>query len=149
MRRSAVRQSLGLVVLASTCLLGCATLPSTTPTPEAVPDRFVTEIFKGDTREKKIGPAGVDTDIVLKEIPLKTPVAQARTVMESHGFTCWSGVHDGHSICLHCTVYRRKNSEKADKILVKFYYENNRVFAVEGVIEYGVQHSDRNFWSPF
>jgi hypothetical protein len=149
MRRSTVWKALGLVVLSSAFFLGCTTLPSTTPAPEAAPDRFVTEIFNGDTRKIKIGSAGVDTDIILKEIPLKTPVDQARTVMESHGFKCWSGVHDGYSICLHCTAYRRKNSEKADKILVKFFYENKRVIGVEGVIEYGVQHSDRSFWPPF
>jgi hypothetical protein len=149
MGRSVVWHSLGLVVLTSACLLGCATLPSTAPTPEEVPDRFVSEIFKADTRDKKVGLTGVDADVILKEVPLRTPIAQARTVMESHGFTCWSGVPDSNSICLHCTVYRRKNSEVADKVLVKLYYENKRVRGVEAIIEYGVKHSERSFWSPF
>ena len=69
--------------------------------------------------------------------------------MKSHGFTCWSGVHDGTSICLHCTAYRGQNAERADKILVKLYYENKRVIGVEAIVEYGVQHSERSFWSPF
>jgi hypothetical protein len=149
MRRSVVWHSLGLVVLSSACFLGCATLPSKSPTPEEVPDRFVSDIIKADTRDKKVGPTGVDTDVILKEVPLRTPLAQARAVMESHGFKCWAGVPDNNSICLHCTADRRKNSEVADKVLVKLYYDNKRITGVEAIVEYGVLHSDRSFWSPF
>jgi hypothetical protein len=157
MRRSALRQTLGHVVLGSACLLGCASFHSTTPPPttpppttlEEITDPLVKEIFKADKRDKKGGQVGIDADIVLHEIPLRTPVAKARTVMESHGFKVWSGVPDGNSVCLHCTFYRRRTPQLDDKVFVKIYYENKQVIGVEGNVEYGVLHADHTFLRPF
>jgi hypothetical protein len=153
MRRFALRQTLGLVLLGSACWLGCASFHSTAPTPPSTPeeitDPLVKEIFKADKRDKKGGQIGIDADVVLHEIPLRTPVAKARTIMESHGFKVWSGVPDGNSVCLHCTFYRRRTPQLDDKIFVKIYYENKQVIEVQGNVEYGVLHADHTFLRPF
>jgi hypothetical protein len=96
------------------------------------PDRLVEEIVKEATRTKTPGPdtaTGLEA-LVLQEVPLQTPLAQARAVMERHGFSCWIGVPDDKGVCLHCTAWRRTSTHYGDRIVVRLYYENRKVVKV-------------------
>ena len=101
---------LGLVLCCG--LAGCLTTnPLATPVPD-VANPFVENLIKQDPlvfkeggKEIKLVPPRLKPDLVLQEIPLGTPLANARAVMERHGFSCWSGVQDNYRICLYCTAF--------------------------------------------
>jgi hypothetical protein len=136
----------GLLFLCWCGLPGCWTIPATAPTEKKPVDPLVQEILKSDNRDKKVGVNGVDPDVILKEIPLQTPVAKARSIMEKHGFSCWAGVPADYRICLDCRFYKQKNSAVADMIQVKLYYDNNRISGVDVTVNGGVSHSDHGLW---
>ena len=53
-----------------------------------------------------------------------------------------------YRICLLCTYYKQKNPAVADKILVKLYYDNDKINGVDITVDCGVSHSDHGIW-PF
>jgi hypothetical protein len=76
--------------------------------------------------------------IILEEIPLQMPVAEARAILERHGFSCWANVPDDHGLCLHCTAYKRTGMACADRVVVKVFAEEQRVSNVEVTVEQDV-----------
>jgi hypothetical protein len=88
----------------------------------------------------------VRPDLVLREVPLQTPLPQAQAVMERHGFSCWAGVQKNYRTCLYCTAYRPRTALAADKVVVKLYYEQKRVTGVEVIVENNVPRSS---WPRF
>jgi hypothetical protein len=158
-------------------LAGCLTAnPLATPLPETR-NPFLEElikqeplVFKEGGKEIKLVPPRLKPDFILQEIPLGMPLADARAVMERHGFSCWSGVQDNYRICLYCTAfrrkmanvaglpcagavvsayctaYRRKTANIADKVVVKLFYEQKRINDVEITVEYDMV---RGFWGTF
>jgi hypothetical protein len=82
-------------------------------------------------------------ELVLKEVAVQTPLAQARSIMEGHGFSCWGGVSDGTGTCLQCTAYRPKNQYVADKVQVKLYYQKDKIVNAAVLVRLNVEHSDR------
>ncbi len=66
---------------------------------------------------------------------MQTPLAQARSTMERHGFSCWAGLSDNRGDYLHCTALKRKNQACADKLTVKFHYDARRIIDCEVTVE--------------
>jgi hypothetical protein len=128
-----------LGVVAGCCLAGCQSVG-----PGGPPDPLVEEILKQPAPKKAPVPGTPDplAAVVLAEVPLQTPVDQARAVMERHGFSCWSNVPDDRGVCLHCTAWVRRNNCYADRVVVKLYYESRRVVKV-------VATAEREVWHPF
>ena len=163
MRSAAVRTALGFGVLLGCGLVGCVTPPSAPFQPDP-PNPFLEEILKqevlpstdadgkvlkdADGKEIKSNPPMVKPDVVLREIPLRMPLADARAIMERHGFSCQGGVRDDFQTCLYCTAYRRKTASVADRVVVKLYYENKRVVSVAVTAETGVKRSN-TLWPEF
>jgi hypothetical protein len=129
------------------CFLGCATFEPGPVPQNGKLDPFLDEIVRQEPLEKKLWSVTLKPDVVLRDIPLQTPVAEARAIMERHGFSCWSGVADAKGKCLHCTAYIRKSPDYADRVVVKLFYDTERVVNVAVTIEYKVRHSVRGFWS--
>jgi hypothetical protein len=127
-----VRAGLWFGLLACCAFLACATV-----NPNAKLDPLVEQISIQAAAKKTPGtaPPKPPGDIVLEEIPLKTPLTQARAIMRRHGFACWSGVPDNGGPCLYCAAYIRKNQCYADRIVVKFFHEHERVTNVVVVVE--------------
>jgi hypothetical protein len=100
------------------------------------PDPFLAEIARQPVLQKTPASAVLRPDVVFQQIPLHTPVKDARAVMERHGFSCWAAVPDGTRMCLHCTAYHRKRPDYMDRIVVKLYYENQRVVNAEVTVIY-------------
>jgi hypothetical protein len=125
MGRTAVGRMPWFCLLLCSFCLGCEIVPQT-----AQPDRFVDEIATQ--------PAPLNAEIVLREVPRQTPLAQARSIMEQHGFRCWSGVPDSRGTCLYCTAFKRRHAASADRIVVKLFHENRRVVNVEVSVELDV-----------
>jgi hypothetical protein len=148
MRKTAVWHGLWLAFLPGFCFPGCVTFNSSTVPPNGIPDPLLEEILRQETLVKKPDSATLKPAILLREVPIRTPLAQAKSVMERHGFSCWSGVADSKGTCLHCTAYKPKKRGLADKIVVKLFYETQRIVNVEITVEYDVLQSDRGFW-PF
>jgi len=109
---------------------GCHSLPAASG-----PDWLVDALVEDG--EKRLG-TPLDTMVVRREIPIGMPLAQARAIMERHGFSCWSGVPDTHGTCLHCTAYR--HTPHSYKILVKLFYDTRRkeITSVEAMVDYDV-----------
>jgi hypothetical protein len=149
MNRAAVWKVLALGLLPCCCSAGCGTFNSSAAPQNGVPDPLLEEIVKQGVPGKKSWPVPLQADAVLREVPVLTPVAQARAVMERHGFSCWPCVPDSGGTCLHCTAYRRKSPLAADKVVVKLFYEADRVVYEEVTVEYDVPHPDRGFWPVF
>jgi hypothetical protein len=95
------------------------------------PDPFVAEIARQPVIRKLEGSAELKPEIVFTVVPLHTLVKEAKILMEKHGFTCWAAVPDGSRMCLHCTAYHRKRADYMDRIVVKLFYENQRVVSAE------------------
>jgi hypothetical protein len=130
-------------------LSGCATVhPSATPE-SSRSDPLVDEIIKQEALDKKGVLAKPRTNIVLEEIPLKTPVDRARSIMQGHGFTCWAGVPDQATggICLYCSAYKRVDSTHADRVVAKLFYEQQRVVKIEVTVDSKTVHPDHGIWS--
>jgi hypothetical protein len=118
-----------------------------------VPDPLVEQILKQESWEKAPGATSKElkAEAVLKEVPLQTPFAQARAIMARHGFVCWSGVSDNENsgVYLQCKAYKQKDAHYADRIVVKLFYERERIVRVVVTIDHHVPHSDQGFWSIF
>jgi hypothetical protein len=130
------------------CLAGCLTMP---PQPGVkntqTLDPFVEEILRQQVVTREKDSATLKSDVVMREIPAKTPLAKARAIMEKHGFSCWANVPCGVYTCLHCTAYKRKSAELADRLVVKLIYQDQKVIAAEITVDYGIRHPDRG-WMP-
>jgi hypothetical protein len=142
------RTVLCLAVLACACAAGCMTTNPAAPAPDVKLDPFVDELLRQEVLAKKPGSATLKPDPVLRELPVKSTVEQARAAMERHGFACWSGVAEANGTCLHCMAYKPKDRGYADRVVVRFFYDHHRVVtAVEVTVEYDVLHSGRWPWS--
>ena len=146
--RGAVRMRLGLGLLCG-AVLGCVSPPPAGPFHPDPPNPFLEAIFKAevlvimeDGKPLKLNPPLLKPDVVLREIPLKTPVAEARAVMEKHGFSCQGGVRENFQTCLYCKAYRRTSAVLADRVVVKLFYEDQRVVNVAVTVEKGVKRGD-------
>ena len=124
-----VRKTIGWLVLLGLVPCGCLNLPIHKL---ADSDPMVDAIYQQAMKEKRIGSGPMPTDIVLKEIPLSTPLAKARATMGKHGFSCWSAVPINNSMCLHCTAYK-SGPYKTFKVVVKFIYANKEPKIVQSV----------------
>jgi hypothetical protein len=121
----------------------------------ANPDPFLVEILKGDVLEKKPGvpkdgkapTSRLNSARLQKEVPLQTPLAQAKSTMERHGFTCWAGLSDGRGEYMQCDTYQVKNQRSAERIIVKIYYRMNRVVDFEVTVEHNVRPPMHHWWS--
>jgi hypothetical protein len=122
------RVVLWLGLVGGCCLAGCQAVGPSEP-----PDPLVEEILSQPTPKKAPPPGATDprAAVVLLEVPLQTPLAQARATLEQHGFSCWSGVPDAKGMCLHCTAWKRRGRYYGDRVVVKLFYENQRVIKVE------------------
>ena len=89
-------------------------------------DPLVEEIANQAAVGKRVGSTPQSPDLILKEIPLKTPVKEAQAIMKEHGFTCWSAVPDGYKTCIHCTAYKSMPKGLGYKIVVKLYYDSEK-----------------------
>jgi hypothetical protein len=100
------------------CLLacGCQSLPI-----NAAPDPLVDALVEDG--QNHLG-SPVSTAVIVREIELGTPLMQARSIMERHGFSCWSGMTDPKGTCLQCTAYRR--SPHPYIIVVKLFYDSHQ-----------------------
>jgi hypothetical protein len=133
-----VLKGIGVGALFCCGLLGCVTFPSS-PTPSTdIPDPFIEEIARQEIIFRLPTFAILSPEIILREVPLQTPVEQARSFMAGHGFSCWRGVPDTKGTCLLCKAYRQKTPTTADRIVVKFFYDQKRVVSVEIIDEYDV-----------
>jgi hypothetical protein len=129
--------------------LGCLTFNPGAAPQIGQPDPFVETIAKQPVLGKVDQTAVLKPDIVLEEVPLHTPVAQARAIMEQHGFSCWARVPDNNRECLHCTAYLYQRGGSADRIVVKLIYEKQQIVKAEVVVDYDVRHSEHGFWPVF
>jgi hypothetical protein len=134
-------------------LLVCWTGPGCDSVPQnGQPDPLVEEIVRQAGPKKKATAATAGAEalkrLILEEIPLQTPVAEARAVMERHGFSCWANVPDEKGPCHHCTAYRRKGPAVADKVVVKLFAEQGRVSNVEVAVEHDVFQVYSTPYSP-
>jgi hypothetical protein len=127
--------------------LGCMTFDPRPPAPEAKADAWVDEILKQDVLESKNKWSKLKAEVVLKEVPLHTPLAQARSIMERHGFSCWAGLSDNRGDYLHCTAYKRKNQSCADKLTIKFHYDAKRIVDAEVTVEHDVLLPGQRSWT--
>jgi hypothetical protein len=124
------------------------TFDSSPVPPNGNPDPLLEEILKQETLVKKPDSATLKPDVIFREVPIRTPLAEARAIMERHGFSCWSGVADSKGTCLHCSAYKPKKQGLADKIVVKLFYETQRIVNAEITVQYDVRRPDRGIW-PF
>ena len=152
MRGVAVRMVLGVALLLVSSVAGCMTPRPSIPFQPDPPNPFVDEIckqevlvFKENGKEIKPNPPMVNPDLVLREIPLGTSLAEPRAFMERHGFTCVEGVKDNYQNCLYCRAYRRKTEFVADRVAVKFYYEGKRIVNVAVTVELNLKRSNSLF----
>ncbi len=125
-----------LALLPCLVLAGCMSFHGYQAAPVPPPDPFVVEIARQPAVRKMEGSAELKPEIVFTVVPLHTPVKEAKTLMEKHGFSCWASVPDGTRMCLHCTVYHRKRADYMDRIVVKLYYENQRVVSAQVRVDY-------------
>jgi hypothetical protein len=149
MPRAAVRKVLALCLLPLCCALGCATFDTDATPPDGQPDPLLVAILRQEAVAKVLTAVTVKPDVVLQEIPLQTPVAEARSIMERHGFSCWSRVPDGDRTCLYCIAYKRKRRDLADKVVVKLFHADRLVVQVEVMVDHDVIHPDRGYWHIF
>ena len=77
-------------------------------------------------------------EVVLKEIPQGTPIAEARAVMAGHGFFCSGGLGDEKGAYLQCEAFRRTGRVTRDRISVKIYYERGQVTDIDVTSFYDV-----------
>jgi hypothetical protein len=147
MLRAASWRVLALGLLPWWGALGCVTFATSADPPDGKPDPLLAAILRQEVAKGQ--PLVTMQDVVLREVPLQTPLAEARSIMEGHGFSCWSGVPDGSRTCLHCTGYKRKRRDLADKVVVKLFYADRMVVHVEVTVEHDVSHPDHGFWHIF
>jgi hypothetical protein len=137
------------------CAVLCAIMSQRPELAAAGPDPFLAEILKGDVLEKRPGipkdgkapSSRVSNARVQKEVPLQTPLSQAKSIMERHGFTCWAGLSDSRGEYMQCDVYQVKNQRSAERIIVKISYRMNRVVDFEVTVEHNVRPPDHHWWS--
>ena len=143
----AVWKALWVVLLPCCCFTGCEAMNNLVSPVTENPDPFQVQILKQDAADKKPGaPTRLLPDLILREIPLRTPVAKARAFMEQHGFSCSGGVPEGSLTCLDCRAWIRKNSLTVDRIVVRFYYENNRVINEQITVERDLPRPEHSSW---
>jgi hypothetical protein len=117
------------------------------PVPEVKADAWVDELLKQDVVDSKNKWRKLKADVVLKEVPIYTPLAQAKSIMERHGFSCWTGLSDNRGDYMHCTAYKRKNQSCADKVIVKFHYDGKRIIDAEVTMEQDVLLPGHRSWT--
>jgi hypothetical protein len=130
MGRIAIRQAFWL------CLVPCGC--TSVPLPNE-PDPLVESIVaQAGSSKKQDSRTLKNVEMVLREVPPQTPLAEARSIMERHGFSCWGGVRDTQGTCLYCTAYQRGEEGTTNRITVKLFYDNQAVTDAEVTVEYRV-----------
>jgi len=114
---------------------GCRLLSSSSSSESVKGDRLLEEIVGGETVEAKAGWWRKDPAVVLKEIPIGTPVDQAKAVMEAHGFKC-SEQPEQNGPFLLCHAFKRTGFLTGTGIDIKIVHHASRVTNVEVVTSY-------------
>src|SRR5437016_2647468 len=78
-----------LLVLPLACLAGCLSFRGAATAPLPAADPFLAELARQPALKKMQGSAILKPDVVFQEIPVHTPLKDARAQMERHGFSCW------------------------------------------------------------
>jgi hypothetical protein len=107
-------------------LLGGEGFSPSTVCPSAGPDNFQEEIFNQESAGGSSDPWRQDPGVVLKEVPLGTPVDEARSVMERHRFECSDGQSEGKA-CLVCKACKATGWMTADVAIVVLYYRGGKI----------------------
>jgi hypothetical protein len=147
MGSAAIRNGLRLALVCCCGLAGCLGVDSAAVVKSVPPDPFVEELLRQEVLTRDKDSATLKNTVVLRDIPVKTPLAKARAFMEQHGFSCWANVPCGAYTCLHCTAYKRKRQDLADRVVVKLIYQDQKVIGAEVAVDYGVHHPDHS-WVP-
>lgn len=149
---TAVRAKMRFSLLLCLPVLGCVTPGAPTPFTPDPTNPFLEDILKQEIQEfkkdgvvVKVEPPRVAPDVVLGEVPLQTFVTDARAVMERHGFSCQAGTREDYRECLYCTAYKRKSRTLADRVIVRLFYEQKRVYDVVVTVERDVKRSNTLF----
>lgn len=122
-----------LFLLACSGSAGCQALGSSSISGSSKIDPLQEEIAQ--PLKSKINQGRKDPEVVLKEIPIGTPVGQARAVMEGHGFKCSEGSKEGSSYLL-CHASLRTGLMTGTGIDVKIFHQASRVTGAEVVTYY-------------
>ena len=120
-----------MAIVACNSFLGCTTVPSRTVADDVKPDPLCEQIGKQKTIEVGPGWCKVDPAVVLKEVPLGTPLPQARSIMEGHGFHCLDGTGDAQGPFLRCTAYEGTGWVAGVATVVKVYYRAGQVTDIQ------------------
>ena len=138
MGRSRAWGKLLLGVVSCSAFAGCLTLDLSGGWNNGTDDPLQAEIFKQYKLAARPGWWKPDSAIVLAEIPAGTPLPEAHSVMQRHGFQCSDGLSDEQGTYLHCTAYRRTGRKTCDRISVKVYDQGGRVTDIDVTTYYDV-----------
>jgi hypothetical protein len=95
-------------------------------------DALQEAIARQPTIEAKAGWWKKDPGVVLQEIPLGTPLSQARAVMKGHGFECSEGAEG----CLVCKAFKRTDWLCGIITIVTIHHQGGKVTDLEVVRQY-------------
>ena len=124
-----------LTLLTCSGLAGCQALGSLSSSGSARLDPLQEEIVKQEAVDSRAGWWRKDPGVVLKEIPIGTPLDQARAVMEGHGFQCSQHTEQDSSYLL-CHAYQTTSILTGTGINVKIFHQATRVTGAEVVTYY-------------
>ena len=126
---------------------GLPALKSCTGPPPGIADPFTLELFQQAALDRKSGQPPLLPDLVLHEVPLQTPVSEAH-----HG-TAWLcllvAVPHGNYYTVRCLCWKQKNEYLADRIVVKLFYEKDRIVSEDVAYETDVQHPEHSLLPRF
>lgn len=99
-------------------------------------------ICYGEKLEFHNGKWKINPALVLREIPLNSPIDKAETVMKDHGFFCSHGSTENdeqpvlkEGTYLHATTFCRLSFRSVERITVTVFYEENKVTDVDVVVQ--------------
>jgi hypothetical protein len=119
-------------------VLGCMTMDTNAGRNAAKEDPLQAEIFRQYTLLARPGWWKPDPEVIYKEIPQGTPIAEARAVMTRHGFFCTPGLGDEKGTYLHCEAFRRTGRVTRDRLSVKIYQKDGQVADIDVTAFYDV-----------
>jgi hypothetical protein len=132
----------GLLFLSGSLLVGCVGISPGLIGQDEKTDPMQAAIFKQAKGEEavfqKLKALSYQADVwvpnpapVLEEIPLGSPVARARAVMQRHSFRCVDLVTDDKRPFLSCTATQKTRWLGKDAVRVEIYYQAGEVSDVK------------------
>lgn len=94
------------------------------------PDSLQHRICKADVLESSAGSWKLCPDVVLREIPLGTPVDEAQSVMKRQGFSCRDATEDNRKFLL-CRSSQMTSWITSTAIEVRLYNQTGKITDVE------------------